>query len=142
MPAPAKPRQKPPLPPNLVQVAGNQEQFQTAGFALAAELGWKGEPTDETNDINVEDAQNFLVKTMHEFFQAGALGQELPDHLPVCAHLGIDDSKELAAVTTALKAQHEAGKQATVTTVEKRVVPVGAKLILPLSGTTPAGKAV
>jgi len=128
MPAPSKPRPKPPVPPNRVDVAGKQEQFQEAGFELAAKLGWNSEPTDATNDINVEDAQNFLVKSLHEFFQAGAKGEELPNHLPVCAHLGIEDANEQKIIETALAKEFEAGKGTKVETVEKTVATVGANL--------------
>src|SRR6185503_21086697 len=121
MPAPAKPRPKPPLPPNLIEVSGTQEQFLSAGFELAAALGWKGEPTDETNNIDVQDAQNFLVKTMHEVFQAAAKGEDMPSFMAACQHLGIEDAAEQALVEIALKKEYEAGKGAKISLVDKTI---------------------
>lgn len=129
------------LPPNQVQVAGKQEHFQEAGFALAAALGFKGEPHLQTESgLRVDDAQNFCVKTLHECFQAGAKGEEQIDLAGARAHLGVDDPKEEAAFDAAAAVAYEQGKGAKLDAVEKRVVPMGAALIY--DGAPGAGKAV
>lgn len=98
-----------------VQVAGAQEQFEEAGAALAAELGWEGADEDELNDITVADARGFVVKTMHEHFQAAALGKPQPDFKAMCEHLAVDTPEELAAVEAALSEAYEAGHGAELT---------------------------
>jgi len=118
MPEKAKPRVRVPAPPTHVQSAGKQEDFQAAGVALAAALGWEGAPDDELRDIDVADTQRFIVKTMHEHYIAGAAGEPQPDplreHGPA-EHLGITDDAEKSALTAALSQVFEAGKSAQVT---------------------------
>lgn len=130
------------LPPNKVQVAGKQEHFQEAGFALAAALGFEGEPHLQSEaGFRVDDAQNFCVKTLHEHYQAGAKGEEQPSVVDFCEHVGIADDAEAAEALAALTEAYESGKGAAVTTINKTIATVGASLIYD-TGASGAGKAV
>jgi hypothetical protein len=134
MPAPAKPREKEPLSPNRVELAGKQEHFRETGEKLASDLGWYGEPHFVTVGVTVGDARNWLTKTLHEAFQAGAKGEDKPSYIAACEHLNIDDENERSMVRDAVDAEYEAGKGATVETVDKILAPIGADLQLPLTG--------
>jgi hypothetical protein len=133
MPAKAVPPPKPELPPNQIRVAGKQEHFQGAGIKLAAQLGWEGESENVTVGVRVDDAQNWLTKSLHEQFQAGAFGKPQPEYTATCAHLSIDDPHEQELVDSAFKQAYEAGKGASVETVDKVSLSFSANLILPLT---------
>lgn len=133
MPAKAAPKKPPETPPNMVQVSGTQEQFQAAGEALASKLGWEGEPDWETNGISVQDAWAFIVKSLHEHFQAGAHGADQPDTQLFFDHLGLESAEDRAAATEALDKAFEEGDGAPVALVAKTIAPAGAALTLPLS---------
>lgn len=140
MPVELKPKAPAPSPHGFVQSAGKQEDFFSIGNELAATLGWKGEdPALLGNDISVEDARGFLVKTAHEYFIAGAKGEPKPDHAPVCEHLALADASDLAAVESALSAVYESGKGTTVTQHAVVHGVVGANVILKTSDAEKAG---
>jgi len=116
MPVELKPRAPAESPHGFVQSAGKQEDFFGAGCELASVLGWKGDdPTMLGNDIAVEDARAFLIKSLHECFIAGAKGEPMPDHSLACAHLALSDSADSDAIATAFSAAFEAGKGAELT---------------------------
>ena len=112
MPAKAQPPPKPKTPPKQVHLAGKQEQFDEPASKLAAALGWEGEPNWLANDITVADATNYIRKTMHEHFQAGAKGEDQPDYREACEHLAVDNDAEQAAIDAALKSVYEAALKA------------------------------
>lgn len=129
-------KKKPPesSPHGHVQSAGKQEDFFAAGAELAAKLGWSGDdPTMLGNDIAVEDARGFLIKSLHEAFVAGAKGEALTDSIAVCEHLGLEDGADLALVEAAMSAALESGSGVEVTQHPIVYGVVGANLILPIS---------
>ena len=130
MPVKVAPRPKP-APSNPVKTVGTQQQFQEAGSALAAKLGWKGEPDHEGNGIRVDDAWNFIVKTLHENFIAGALGHDRPNHLAACEHLGLTEQVDFDDVEAATRAAFEEGCKgdAEVVEVEGKTVSTSAALV-------------
>jgi hypothetical protein len=66
-----------------------QEHFDEHAVALAASLGWEGEPTLQIGGFAVADAQNFLRKTLHEIHNAVVAGEPCPDLSHVGEHLGL-----------------------------------------------------
>jgi len=131
MPVKVAPRPKE-SPRNAVKTFGNQQMFQAAGSELASKLGWEGEPDHEGNGIRVEDAWNFIVKTLHENFIAGALGHDLPNHLAACEHLGLTEQVDIGAMEQATRAAFEAGGKGDVEAVEVegRTVSAGAAMVM------------
>ncbi len=132
MPAPAAPKKKPELPPNMVLVSGTQEQFQARAEALCSALGWSGEPEWETNGITVGDAWNYVVKSLHEAFQAAAKGEGMPDPASAILHLGLESQDEQEKFVAALTEAYDEGKDADTSAVAKTVATTGAELVLPL----------
>jgi hypothetical protein len=134
MPVVLKKKPPEPSPHGHVQSAGKQEDFFAAGVELAAKLGWSGDdPTMLGNDIAVEDARGFLIKSLHEAFIAGAKSETLTDPHAVCEHLGLEDDADLALVDAALRAALEAGNGVEVTNHPIVHGMVGANLVLPIS---------
>lgn len=139
----------PPLPKPKSRKMANvcsvpQEAFSEPAKALAAKLGWEGEPaavvyparrSGESDDayavrirfdaITVRDAQRFLQKSLHEHFAAGALGREQPT-ASVSGHLEVDTAEEKAAVEAALSAAYESGKGTPTSEVEIKKVSLDA----------------
>lgn len=122
---PAQPKPRAPTPPTHVEVAGTQEMFEDVGRELAAKLGWTGEEDWEQFEITVADARGYLVKCLHEQYQAAARGEEQPDYKAACEHLAVDTAEEQAAIDKAFKQAFEAGKGATVTLHERVVADLG-----------------
>lgn len=123
MPEAAKPA---PAPHGFVHSAGKQEDFAAAAVELADKLGWKGQPEWVTNDIAVSDAQGFLCKSLHEFFIAGAKGEEQPLPDLVCEHLAIVDAGEWTLLRDALLGAFTAGKGVEVTSHKASIGQLGA----------------
>lgn len=145
MPVKVAPPVKPKPPAQIVHVAGKQEDFADVGAALSAQLGWDGPDDHLGNDIAVADARAYLVKTLHEHFQAGAKGEEQPDVALACEHLALDDEADVAMIAAECGRAFEAGKGATVETVEAVAANFGANLVLTqefLQKAQTAGKAV
>lgn len=115
MPVVVKPKPPAPTPHGVVRSAGKQEDFFAAGNELAARLGWDGAPDLIGNDITVEDARGFLIKTLHEYFIAGATSEERPDPKLAAEHLGLSDAADLDVISAALGGAFESGKGAEVT---------------------------
>lgn len=110
-----KPAQPPPVVQATLTVAkidGSQEDHIADGHELAEKLGWGGGDDWETNGIAVRDAKNYLVKTLHEAFQAGTKNVD-PSTIVLNAveHLGIDDQSEARLVESAVLAAHGSGLQ-------------------------------
>jgi len=104
-----------------------QETFAEPAKALAAKLGWKGEPDWVGNDITVRDAERFIQKSLHEAHIAGALGQSGPSAASVCEHLGVTDSGDQSAVGAALALAHESGKSQPTSEIKTKNVSIDAK---------------
>jgi hypothetical protein len=128
MPKAAAPKPAPQAPPRPVQSAGNQDDFREEAVKLAADLGWAGDPDWVTNDIRVDDAQNYITKMLHEHFQAGALGQDQPSYLAACEHLAVDNADEQSSIDAALAKAFESGKGATVTSTPATVAGMNANI--------------
>ncbi len=134
MPKPAAPPPPPPEAPNTVKSAGAREDFDAPAKELAEKLGWLGQPHWVTNNISVADAQSFLGKTLHEHFQAGALGRDQPDVQAAVDHLGLEEQSEIKALTDALTVAYDDGDGAEVTTHAGKVSSIGATEIKPAAG--------
>lgn len=105
--------QKPPAPlrKRMVRHAGKQEQFADAARELAEKLGFSGADDLETEQgLSVRDARRYIVKTLHEHYQAGARGEAQPDYKAACEHLCVDNAGEQAAIDAALGKAFEDGK--------------------------------
>jgi hypothetical protein len=137
-------KKKPPgaSPHGHVQSAGKQEDFFAAGVELASKLGWSGDdPSMLGNDIAVEDARAFLIKSLHECFIAGAKGEAQPGHVLACEHLALSDSADFDAIAAAFSAAFEAGKDAPITLHAVSHGVIGAALLLPISTAAEAAQA-
>lgn len=75
--------------PMNLRVLREPESYEEAAHTLAASLGWEGEWNLQLNGVQVKDAQNFLVKTLHELHIAVLNGKELTPALAVAEHLGL-----------------------------------------------------
>jgi hypothetical protein len=138
MPVKVAPPVKPKQPPRIVHIAGKQEDFAELGGALSAQLGWDGPDHHLGNDITVADARAFLVKSLHEQFQAGAKGEPQPDPALVCEHLGLTDDADVAMVAAECGKSFDAGKGAVVLEQEAKVAGIAADLVV--TGTTALNK--
>lgn len=93
-----------------------QSEFTGAAIGLATKLGWEGEAHWLANDITVRDAQRYLVKILHESFEACAKGLPAPSAEAAAKHLGIKDAAELKILGEAMSLAFEAGKDQPLAT--------------------------
>lgn len=144
MPVTLKPRSKPaePAPHGVVHTAGKQEDFAAAAIELAADFGWTGDdPELVGNDIAVEDARGFILKSLHEAHNAGALEKGAPAPEVVCGHLGLSDPKDLALAKVALDAAFTAGKGKPLEAFPIKFSAAKADVTLPISKALEAAQA-
>jgi hypothetical protein len=108
-PAPAKfrPKASAQFSAPLALQAKRQEHFQDEAVDLAAAYGWAGDPAWVLNGIRVEDAQNFIRKTLHEIHVSHCNDHlNAPDYAAAAAHLGLNDA-DATAFVAALTASHD-----------------------------------
>jgi hypothetical protein len=98
-----------------VRITKEQEDFEPQANALAASLGWDGEPEWVLNGIQVGDARRFLAKTLHEVHVAALNNRTPPTALSVCSHLGLDADTHEVVEALAKTLEQERGKPATPT---------------------------
>jgi len=113
----AKPREPAPPPKSKRPACAPQEAFELPAVHLADALGWNV-PEEHAaqgldcvyNDIRVEDARNYLRKSLHEAHQAGAKGEPMPSTTELCIHLAVDTPDEERALAKAMLDAHSSGK--------------------------------
>lgn len=104
--------------PQVAPAAFVKDQGHYAGeaVALAAALGWDGDPNWVADGIQVSDARNYLTKVLHELHIAVHNAHRTEFRKPttvdeICAHLKLDEPHERALVVAKM-AEIEASEKA------------------------------